>query len=66
MALSNVGSIVLNILVFITALVNFSYTLTTLEPFFLLVLYATSKILMTRPEKGIFAKCRQRHLYQDG
>ena len=66
MALSNVGSIVLNILIFVTTLVNFSYALTTLEPLLLLALYAISKIFVTAPEAGIFSKCQHRHLYQDG
>jgi hypothetical protein len=66
MALINVGSLVLNILVFVTTLVNFSYALTTLDPFFLLLLYAVSKIFVTAPEAGIVAKCQHRHLYPDG
>ncbi|PQE09651.1 c4-dicarboxylate transporter protein [Rutstroemia sp. NJR-2017a WRK4] len=66
MALSNVGSIVLQILIFLTTLVNFTYTLTTLGPFFLLVLYAISKIFATPPEDGIFKQCQLRHLYHDG
>jgi hypothetical protein len=66
MALVNVGSLVLNVLVFLTTLVNFSYALTTLDPLFLLVLYAVTKVFVTAPEAGIFAKCQQRHLYHDG
>lgn len=66
MALNNVGSIVLNILIFITTLVNFSYALTALEPLTLIFLYAISKIFVTAPEEGIFAKCNHRHLYPDG
>jgi ABC-type uncharacterized transport system permease subunit len=66
MALSNVGSLVLHLLIFITTLVNFSYALTSLEPLMLLALYAISKIFVTAPEEGIFAKCQHRHLYQDG
>ncbi len=66
MALSNVGSIVLNLLIFITTLVNFSYALTTLEPLMLLGLYAISKIFVTAPEEGILTKCQLKHLYQDG
>jgi hypothetical protein len=66
MALSNVGTLVLNILIFITTLVNFSYALTTLEPLLLLALYAISKIFVTAPEEGIFSKCQHRHLYPDG
>ena len=66
MALSNVGSLVLHLLIFITTLVNFSYALTTLEPILLLTLYIFSKIFVTAPEEGIFTKCQLRHLYQDG
>jgi len=66
MALSNVGSLILNLLIFITTLVNFTFTLTSLEPLVLLTLYAISKIFVTAPDAGIFAKCQHRHLYQDG
>ena len=66
MALSNLGSLVLNLLIFITTLVNVSYALTTLEPLVLIVLYGISKICVTAPEEGIFAKCQHRHLYHDG
>jgi hypothetical protein len=66
MALSNVGSLVLNILIFITTLVNFSYALTHFDTLALLTIYAITKIFMTAPEEGIFAKCQHRHLYQDG
>ncbi|RDW91577.1 hypothetical protein BP5796_02742 [Coleophoma crateriformis] len=59
MALSNLGSIVLNILIFITTLVNFSYALTTLEPLILLALYGISKVFATAPEEGIFAKYKE-------
>jgi ABC-type uncharacterized transport system permease subunit len=69
MALSNVGSLVLHLLIFITTLVNFSYALTSLEPLMLLALYAISKIFVTAPEESIFAKCQHCNLYepyQDG
>jgi len=66
MALSNVGSLVLNLLIFITTLVNFSYALTTLEPLLLLALYAISKIFVVAPEAGIIAKCQHKYLYQEG
>lgn len=66
MALSNVGTLVLNMLIFITTLVNFSYALTTLEPLLLLALYAISKIFVTAPEEGMFAKCQHKHLYPEG
>jgi hypothetical protein len=57
MALSNVGSLVLSILIFITTLVNFSYALTSLDSLVVLGLYAISKI---------FVQCQHRHLYPDG
>jgi len=66
MALSNVGSLVLNLLIFITTLVNFNYVLTSLEPVILFGLYAISKLFLTRPEEGIFAKCQLKHLYLEG
>jgi ABC-type uncharacterized transport system permease subunit len=66
MALSNVGSLVLSILIFITTLVNFSYALTSLDSLVVLGLYAISKIFVTPPEEGIFAQCQHRHLYPDG
>ncbi|KAH8589928.1 hypothetical protein B0O99DRAFT_314773 [Bisporella sp. PMI_857] len=65
MALTNVGSLVLNLLVFITTLVNFSYALTSLEPLILLALYAISKIFGTSPEQGIFSKYPHQHLYPE-
>ena len=66
MALNDVGSLVLNLLIFITTLVNFSYALTTLEPLLLLALYAVSKIFVVAPEQGILAKCQHKYLYQEG
>ena len=66
MALSNVGSLVLNILIFITTLVNFSYALTHLDTLALLTIYVITKIFMTAPEQAVFAKCQYKHLYQDG
>ena len=66
MALTNVGSLILNLLIFITTLVNFTYALTSLEPLLLLALYAISKIFVRAPEEGMFAKCQYQNLYQDG
>lgn len=65
MALSNLGSLVLNLLIFITTLVNFSFALATLEPLLILTLYAISKIFLTPPEEGIFSRCQLDHLYQN-
>ncbi|OWP01688.1 hypothetical protein B2J93_2401 [Marssonina coronariae] len=53
MALSNFGSVVLNLLIFITTLVNFSFALTSLGP--LTILAATSLprwLNLTIPENG--------------
>lgn len=66
MALSNVGTLVLNILIFITTLVNFNYALTTLDSVTLLVLWAISRIFVTPPEEGMLAKCQLKHLYSEG
>lgn len=66
MALSNVGSLVLNLIIFITTLVNFSYALRTLEPVMLIFLYAITKVFTPPPEHGIFARCQHKELYQDG
>ena len=66
MALDNVGTIVLNLLIFITTLVNFSYALATLEPLMILGLYAISRIFVTPPETGIIGKCQHAKLYDEG
>jgi hypothetical protein len=66
MAISNVGSLVLNLLIFVTTLVNFSYALTSVDTSIIILLYAISKIFLTAPEEGIFNKCHQKHLYQAG
>jgi hypothetical protein len=63
MALSNLGSLILSLLIFITTLVNFSFALATLEPLLLLVLYGISKIFVTPPEENIFSRCQFNHLY---
>ncbi|KAG4029631.1 hypothetical protein MFRU_015g01670 [Monilinia fructicola] len=66
MALSNFGTIVLEILVFITTLVNFTFTLTSFGPLVLMLLYAALRMVATAPEEGIFKKSQLRHLYHDG
>jgi len=65
MVLANFGSLVLNILIFITSLVNFSYALATLEPLLIIVIYVISKLFVTQPEEGILARCKMDHLYQN-
>jgi hypothetical protein len=66
MALSNVGSLVLNLIIFVTTLVNFSYALTSLDASIIVLLYTISKIFVKAPEEGIFNKCPQKDLYQAG
>ncbi|OBT61470.1 hypothetical protein VE03_08961 [Pseudogymnoascus sp. 23342-1-I1] len=48
MALSNFGSLILNLLIFITTLVNFSYALTALEPLVLLGLLPLRSVMNVR------------------
>ena len=64
MALNNFGSLILNLLIFITTLVNFSYALTALEPLVLLGLYAITKIYMIPPEDGIISMCGLGYLFE--
>ena len=64
MALSNLGALILNLIIFITTLVNFSFALAHLEPLVLLALYALTKIFVTPPEDGIFSICRLHSLYE--
>ncbi|KAG9228920.1 hypothetical protein BJ875DRAFT_388401 [Amylocarpus encephaloides] len=64
MTLANVGSLFINLLIFITTLVNFSYALTTLDPTVIIALYGISKLFVTPPEEGIFRKNRQADFYR--
>ena len=66
MALSNFGSLFLNLLIFITTLVNFSFALTSMEPLVLIALYGLSKLFLTAPEEGIFGTIQQRDIYSSG
>jgi hypothetical protein len=65
MALNNLGSLILNLLVFVTTLVNISNALTSLEPLLLIVLYALTKIFVTPPEEDVISRCQMGHLYQN-
>lgn len=56
MALSNFGTLILNLLIFITTLVNFSFALTALDPLLVLVLYVILRILSPPPEAGILSQ----------
>lgn len=53
MAIGNIGSLVLNLMIFTTTLVNFTYALNSLESLILVGLYVVSKIFAAQPE----AKC---------
>jgi len=61
MALSNLGTLILNLIIFITTLVNFSWA----EPLILLALYVISKIFVVAPEQGILSQCQHPYLYQE-
>jgi len=65
MALNNLGSLILNLLIFVTTLVNISNALTSLEPLLLIVLYALTRIFVTPPEEGMISRCQMGHLYQN-
>jgi hypothetical protein len=65
MALDNLGSLILNLLIFVTTLVNISNALTSLEPPLLVVLYALTKIFVTPPEEGMISRCQMSHIYQN-
>jgi hypothetical protein len=66
MALSSLGSLILQLLVFITTLVNLSHALENFEPVLIIVLYAVSRIFVTPPEEGMFSKWPMEHLYSKG
>jgi hypothetical protein len=65
MALNNLGSLILNLLIFVTTLVNINNALTSLDPLLLIVLYALTRIFVTPPEEGMVSRCQIGHLYQD-
>ncbi|KAI1851715.1 hypothetical protein JX265_010949 [Neoarthrinium moseri] len=50
MPIFNVGSIVIQLVVFVTTLVNFHSALAHVEPVLLIVLYILSKVLGRAPE----------------
>lgn len=57
MPLFNVGSIVIQVVVFVTTLVNFHSALAHVEPVLLIVLYILSKVLGRTPEDFWAATC---------
>lgn len=65
MTLSNFGSLVLQMLIFMTTLVNFAQALGTLDALTLWALYAVTKLFVTPPESGIIAKCQLGYLYEN-
>lgn len=65
MALRNLGSLILNLIIFVTTLVNISNALTSIEPLLLVVLYALSRVFVTPPEEGMISRCQMVHLYQN-
>jgi ABC-type uncharacterized transport system permease subunit len=65
MALNNLGSLILSLLIFVTTLVNISNALASLEPVLLIVLYALTRIFVTPPEEGMISRCQMGHLYQN-
>lgn len=64
MALDNLGSLILSLLIFVTTLVNISHALASLEPLLLIVLYALTKIFVIPPEEGMISRCQMGDLYR--
>jgi hypothetical protein len=65
MALTDLGSIVLQLLIFITTLVNFSYALQHIDVVLILLLYLASKLFYLPPETGMISRCQFQNLYHD-
>jgi len=63
MTLANIGTLGLNMMIFLTTLVNFSWALTTLEPMTLICLYALSKILAIAPEHAMVKRSNHSDIY---
>ena len=57
MSISNVGSTVLQVVVFVATLVNFQSALAHVEPVALIGLYIVSRLLARRPEDFYFEGC---------
>lgn len=59
MSISNVGSVVLHIVVFVTTLVNFHSALSHVEPVLLIGIYIASKLLSRGPDDFCMLKCQE-------
>ncbi|KAI2610740.1 uncharacterized protein GGS25DRAFT_479585 [Hypoxylon fragiforme] len=57
MSISNVGSIVLHLVVFLTTLVNFHSALSHAEPVLLISIYIISKLVTRSPDDFCMSKC---------
>ena len=65
MALDNLGSLFLQLIIFITTLVNFNYALASLDALLILMLYFASRLFYISPEHTLLTQCQVAHLYQD-
>lgn len=63
MSINNLGSIVLQLLIFLTTLVNMTFAVANLEPLLLILMYGLSKFFAIPPESGIVANCQHKSLY---
>lgn len=57
MSISNVGSVVLHLVVFVTTLVNFHSALAHVEPVILIAIYIISRLFARTPEEFCMLKC---------
>jgi hypothetical protein len=57
MSLSDIGSIVIHLVVFLTTLVNFHSAFAHVEPMILIGLYIVSKVLARTPDDFCMQKC---------
>ncbi|CAD6500178.1 BgTH12-04281 [Blumeria graminis f. sp. triticale] len=59
------GALILNLLIFITTLVNISYALINTEPLLIIVMYSLCKVFTAPPESGIVASCQHKSLFEE-
>ncbi|SZF01005.1 unnamed protein product [Blumeria hordei] len=59
------GALILNLLIFITTLVNISYALINTEPLLIIVMYSLCKVFAAPPESGLVASCQHKSLYEE-
>lgn len=57
MSISNVGSVVLHLVVFVTTLVNLHSALSHMEPILLVGLYITYRLFSRSPDDFCMLKC---------